>query len=95
MAQNSLGPPLHRGVRRPARSPGVGVGVRHKTGCSVPHLRPAELGLLSGGRTDLHGHRDSGGTGKGLPGNCQTHPAESLLLGWRSPRFQYLHVATC
>lgn len=49
-------------------------------------LSPAELEVLSGGRTDLHRHRGSGGAGKGLPGNRQTHLAATPLPGAEEPQ---------
>lgn len=52
------------------------------------HLRPGELEVLSGGRTDLHRHRGTGGAGKGLPGNRQTHlAAVSAPRGGGAPGF--------
>ena len=78
----------------------LGGGVRWGEAAQCPqprvsHLRVLELEVLSGGRTDPHGYRGSGGAGKGCQATAKCFQLSLCLLGRRSPRFQYLQVATC
>lgn len=106
MAPNSLGTPRPT-LGLAAQSAGQGgLGVRGETEEKLPsvlqlqppQLRPVELEVLSGSRTDLHGHRGSGGADKGLPSNHQMHPAECPLPGLEETQvliFACCHLLRC